>query len=116
MAWALDNFFIRITDTDGDAINGAKLYIFAAGTSTASTIYSNNVLSTTHANPVVADSGGKIAGVWLAAGSYKLRLTDADGNTLYEVDNYVVPDLSAIGDVTFEIISKTADYTVQTTD
>ncbi len=117
MAWALDNALVRITDANGDSINGAKLYIFAAGTTTPSTIYSNNALSTTHSNPVVADSGGLIAECWLAAASYKLRYTDADGNTIQEIDNYVVPDITAQNSLPpLPVTAKTSDYTILDTD
>ncbi len=120
MAWALDNALVRITDANGDSINGAKLFIFAAGTTTPSTIYSNNALGTTHSNPVVADSGGLIAECWLAAGSYKLRYTGAIGDgtdTIQEIDNYVVPDITAQNSLPpLPVTAKTSDYTILDTD
>ncbi len=119
MAWALDNALVRITDANGDSINGAKLYIFAAGTTTPSTIYSTNALSAilTRSNPVVADSGGLIAECWLAAGSYKLRYTDADDGTIQEIDEYVVPDITAQNSLPpLPVAAKTSDYTILDTD
>lgn len=83
----LTQVFTRITDANGDAVNGGKRYVFAAGTTTLSTIYSDAALGSSQANPVVADSGGKIARIYLVAGTYKIRDTDSDGNTLFEYDD-----------------------------
>ncbi len=120
MAWALDNALVRITDANGDSINGAKLFIFAAGTTTPSTIYSNNALSTTHSNPVVADSGGLIDECWLAAGSYKIRYTGPIGDgtdTIQEIDDYVVPNITAQNSLPpLPVTAKISDYTILDTD
>jgi hypothetical protein len=83
----------RITDTNGDAVSGGVRYVYAAGTTTPSTIYSDVGLTTTQTNPVTADSGGKLARIFLPAGSY--RILDKDGvggTTLFDADNYVIED------------------------
>ncbi len=116
MAWLVPNVLDRVTDANGDAVNAGKKYIFAAGTTTPSTIYSSNALSPTLSNPIVADSGGLLAEHWLSPASYKIRYTDADGNTLQEIDEYVVPDLTGLSTLNWPVLTKTADYTVLAAD
>jgi len=112
MAFLLNDFLLRITDTSGNPINGAKLFIFSAGTTTPSASYTSSALTTQHAHPVVADSGGMLAAVFLDDGDYKLRFTNVAGTTLYEVDNFAVPDLTALASIAFTVSAKTADYTM----
>ena len=106
----------RITDANGDAVSGGKRYVFDANTVTLSTIYSEETLTTTQANPVVADSGGKVARIFLSPGDYKIRDTTSDGTTLFEADDYTIDDLSELGAVDFPVVAKTADYTVAADD
>lgn len=112
-AYPMDNVFVRITDANGKAVSGGKVYVFTAGTTTPATTYScYAMVACSNAHPVVADSGGKIAAIYLAAGSYKIRYTNSAGTTLYEVDNYVITDIDAINDNNFPVTAKTSDYTV----
>lgn len=83
----------RITDANGDAVNGGVRYVYAAGTTTASTIYSDVTLSTTQTNPVTADSGGKLAQIFVPAGSYRIvDKVSSSGATLFDADNFVIED------------------------
>lgn len=66
-------------DANGDPLSGAKLYFFQVGTTTAITTYQDAALSTPHASPVVADSSGRFAPVYVNTSPYKTRLdTSAD--------------------------------------
>jgi hypothetical protein len=116
----LDNVFIRITDTDGNSVSGGKMRVFTCGTTTPVTTYSvsssGGVLSVPHADPIVADSGGKIAAVYVPAGCYKIRYLDAADATLYEVDNYILPDIDAINANNFPVEAKSNDYTLVAAD
>ena len=69
-----------------------------------------------HAHPVVADSGGKVAAIYVPAGAYKVRITNAAGTTLYEVDNYIVNDLDAVNTDNYPVSAKTTDYTMVAAD
>ena len=40
--------------------NGAQLFAYAAGTTSKTTVYKDNVASVSHTNPIVLDSGGNI--------------------------------------------------------
>lgn len=77
----------RALDANGDGVSGAKLYIYTAGTTTAATAYSDLGMTTPHAHPIVADSAGVFAAIYLPDGDYKYRLTDASDVVLQEADN-----------------------------
>lgn len=76
----------QFLDGNGDPLAGGLLYSYVAGSTTPLTTYSDNEV-TQNANPVVLDARGE-ADVWLAASNtYKLTLTDSDGNEIWTVDN-----------------------------
>ena len=91
---------------------GAKLYTYAAGTSTPLVSYSNVGLSAPHENPVVANSAGRLAllngvaaAVYLTDAKYKLVLKDAtEATTLGEIDNYGGIDADAISGVATDLL------------
>ncbi len=120
LADPLDNVFTRITDSNGRSVSGGKVYVFTCGTTTPVTTYavssSAGVLSSAQAHPVVADSGGKIAAMFVPAGCYKIRYTNSAGTTLYEVDNYILKDIDALNANNFPVAAKTDDYTVTSSD
>lgn len=71
---------------DGMPAVGAKLYTFAAATSTPRTAYQDRWLTVPHANPIVLNDQGA-ADVYLD-GYYNLRLYDADDILLWSIDNF----------------------------
>lgn len=81
-------------DNSGNPISGGKLCVYEAGTTTPATTYADASLATPNANPVVADSAGRMT-VFLASGSsYKfvLRTAGSDatcstGTVLWTQDN-----------------------------
>lgn len=108
----LDAVFFRITDANGRPRAG-KLGIYDEGTTNLSTIYSEKTLVTTQANPVVADAGGYLPPIFLAAATYKVIAYDTDGSTiLMENDHYVVPNLSGLNTINFPVVAKSADFTI----
>jgi hypothetical protein len=68
-------------DANGDPLAGALLYIYAANSSTPSTVYKDVGLTAgnVHTWPLVADANGRIPAFWVADGSYRARLTDDGG-------------------------------------
>lgn len=100
----------RATDSNGNNLPGAKLYFYATGTTTPQAAYSDSGLVTPHANPVVADSGGRFAPIYLdPALTYRAVLKDAEGaTTVYDIDpanqlgasvpTVSVKDFGALGD------------------
>lgn len=76
-------------DVNGDPLAGAKLYVYSAGTSTPASVYEDYSLSIEHSFPITADAAGIIPMFWVADGSYRVRLTDAAGNEVFDDDGIV---------------------------
>lgn len=83
----------------GSSMPGAKLHFFQTGTSTPQNTYQDAALTTPHANPVIADTNGVFAPIFLDPNlpDYRVTLTDSANvtQTGYPVDNY--PALSTGG-------------------
>jgi hypothetical protein len=76
-------------DINGDPLAGCKLYIFEAGTSTPATVYEDYSLSIEHTHPIAADAAGIIPMFWVDDGTYRVRLTDSQGNEIFDDDGVV---------------------------
>jgi parallel beta-helix repeat protein len=72
--------FLTALDDNGDPISGAKLRFYTTGTTTPVSVYTTSALSVAHAVPVVADSSGRFAAIYLdPAVTYRAKLyTSAD--------------------------------------
>lgn len=79
--------YIHVEDANGNPYVGAKLYVYAVGTTTKLAIYSNEALSVALTNPLTSDSAGNFALAYLAAGNYKLRAETSTGTLIWEFDN-----------------------------
>jgi hypothetical protein len=86
------NPFLRADDANGTPVSGGQLAVFDAGTTTPVTTYSDRALTTAQAQPLIANSAGEFAQSFVASGIYKIRVSDADGVTLYENDNVRIAD------------------------
>ncbi len=71
----MQHYTDTLFDTLGNAISGATIYVYAAGTTTASTIYSDNG-STTTTNPLTSGSDGSFD-FYAANARYDLVITHA---------------------------------------
>jgi hypothetical protein len=80
---------VAIPIEGGSVSAGAKPYFYQTGTTTDLTVYSDGDLATSHAQPVVADSNGEFAAIYLnpdASTLYKVVLKDSSDATLWTVD------------------------------
>ena len=69
---------------------GAKLFFYLTGTLTLQDVYTTSALTTTHANPVVADGSGRYPVIYTNdAINLRLIIKDAAGATLADVDPYI---------------------------
>jgi hypothetical protein len=73
---------------DGTVSPSAKLYHYAAGTTTLKNIYSDEDLQTTLAQPFVSDAAGRF--VFYASGDFKFRIDTSADVTLDTWDNFHV--------------------------
>ncbi len=78
-----------VVDAEGEVRVGAKLYVYAAGSTTPISVYTTSSLAVAQSNPVVSVSSGLFPAIYLdpADGNYKLVLKDSDDVTLYTEDN-----------------------------
>lgn len=77
---------VRINSA-GEPYAGAKINFYLTGTTTPTDTYQDSALGTAHANPVVADSAGQFAAIYLDPDiTYKAVITDSSDNVLDTVD------------------------------
>jgi len=74
MARLLQGGAVRALGPNGEAVPGAKLYLFEADSSTPVQTYSDVLLETFHPTPIVADSTGTFPEIYVPAGSYKVDI------------------------------------------
>lgn len=94
MATGITTSTQQITDSNGDPVSGAKIYVYNVGTTTLRAIYSDTGLSVAVSNPVICNSAGRtttdggttVGMVYTAVGSYKIVVKDSSDNTLFTFD------------------------------
>lgn len=91
MATLFDTGIFSVIGLDSELLVGATIGWFVSGTTTPVNSFTTSALSVANANPVPAAGDGRFPQIWLAAGTYKYVLKDADGNTLHTLDGYVAP-------------------------
>lgn len=112
MAVLLLQPYWQFFDSNGDPLNGGKVYTYAAGTNTPKATYTDNTENTELDNPIELDSAGRVV-AW-GTGAYKFIVKDALDNTIETTDNVsvfntsssTIPVATAAG--TVDVI--TADY------
>lgn len=105
----VSNPVFRCEDNDGVPLVGGKVYTYLTGTSTEKATYADVNGTTTNANPIVLDSRGE-ATIY-GTGSYKLVVTDADGNAITTVDPYTVMQITAFAQTLLDDTSATVART-----
>jgi hypothetical protein len=85
---------MQFFDINGDPLVGGKVYTYEAGTTTPLTTYTDNTGNSVNPNPVILNARGE-ASIWLGAGIYKFRLTDANDVELWTVD-YIAAPISGV--------------------
>ena len=77
-----------VLDTNADPYSGALAYFYATGTTTPQSVYTSAALSVAHANPVVADSAGKLPTIYMDPSlTYRCVIKNSTGSvTLHDID------------------------------
>jgi hypothetical protein len=88
MATLFQLSLVRATDSNGDPLSGAKLYVYGSGGSTLSTLYSDAAATSNLSNPVISDSSGVFPPVFInELSNYRVKLTNSGGSlTVYDAD------------------------------
>lgn len=76
----------QIVDANGNPYPGARLYFYDTGTTTERNVYQDENLTSLHTQPVVADSAGRHAAIYMQTGAYKVRCESSTGALIYEQD------------------------------
>ncbi len=79
-------FAQQYSDDNGVPLAGGKVYVYAAGTTTPTTTYSDVGLTVANTNPVILDAGGRCV-IYLDAGSYKFHVTTSADVVVWTQDN-----------------------------
>lgn len=82
MSIAVWTSFAQISNASGVPYSGAKINVYAAGTTTPLSLFSNAALSIAAANPIVCDADGTHAITYMATASYKTTVTTSAGASL----------------------------------
>lgn len=100
---------LQFFDSNGDPLALGKLYVYAAGTLTPATTYTDSTLATPNANPIILNSagrpasGGNVVGVYLDLASYKFVLKTSADVTVWTLDNVqstaVAANQSSLNDI-----------------
>lgn len=93
MAEPFDLFYLPFRpalDANGIVVAGASLTFYTSETLTKQTVYADAGLTTPLANPLTANAAGVWPSIYIDnTKTYRVRLLDADGGLLDEVDPYV---------------------------
>jgi hypothetical protein len=80
----------RALDSSGNPLAAATWTFYLSGTTTSTPVYTSSARTTAHSNPVVADSGGLFANIFLDDNvSYRAVLKTSAGSTIKDVDPYI---------------------------
>lgn len=90
-AWACPILPVEVTDVKGNALVGASVSVYLAGTSTLATLYSDATCTVTTVNPATTSSNGTITGVYVQDGLYDI-LPVKTGYGLALVEDVVLED------------------------
>lgn len=92
-------------DTQGNVLNGGKLFFYAAGSSTKQTTYNSSLGTVANSNPMILDAFGRLQSeVWLTTGLFYKEIlttstdTDPPVSPIWSEDN-----IAGINDATISI-------------
>ena len=95
MASSFKSPILQAIDQNGDPVPGAKLFVFASGTTTPVAVFSNQALTVALPNPVIANArgyfasaGGVVGNIFWNGQALRLRLTDPADAVIWEINNY----------------------------
>lgn len=111
---------LRFVDTaSGIALNGGKLFVYAAGTTTKINSYTDSTGSTPNSNPILLDARGECS-MWMPPNtSYKVTLspstdTDPPTNPIYTQDNITISGLGGTNQINIWTAAQQAAFTTLT--
>lgn len=102
---------VTVLNDNGVPISGALLHFYTTGTTTETNTYTDEALTTPHANPVVCDSSGRAGPIYFDTDTtYKCVVADASDTTVYTVDPVPQPGGAGLSLRVDQIASSPLDY------
>ena len=94
----------RVFDANGVIAPGAKVYFYLTGGLTPESVFTTSGLGTPHANPVVADGGGKLPNIYLdTTKTYRVvGKSSDDATTYFDIDPYNPQSAATFVNVTID--------------
>ena len=87
--YLLPSLRYTVLSTTGVPVSGAKVYAYAAGTTTKINTYTTAALSVANANPIIADSAGRILAFLTPGVAYDFVVNDASDVLMYSTLNVI---------------------------
>jgi len=105
----------QFTTSTGDLASSYQLFFYSPGTTTKKDTYTTSALSVANANPFILNSRGEPTGDIYLDGSYKVVFTTNTDTDPPTASIWTVDNVTSLQQLT-TILSKTANYTVTTSD
>lgn len=86
MAVAIITSFQQLLDNSSNVLNGGSVTVYASGTTTPLSLFSDTSLSVSATNPITLDAYGRHAMTYIATATYKILVKNSSGTTLYTRD------------------------------
>lgn len=74
-------------DDDGNPLSGGRVYFYTSGTATLKATYSDISRTVQNANPLTISADGRLSVDVFGNGSYRVRVADANGSTIWTEDD-----------------------------
>lgn len=106
--------FFPAEDTNGDPVSGAKMYVYQNETTTLSTVYAEEALTTPLTNPVVANSAGGWPAIWADGGAdpgdtqYSVTIVGPTGRVFRAPNSFVDVTPSVDADTAAALLAEAA--------
>lgn len=89
--------FQTVLDNNGAIAVNAKIYTYVAGTSTQAATWSDQAMTVSNGNPIIADGSGRFVAYLLPGASYKFVYQTSDGGAIKTVDNIAATPTTSAG-------------------
>ena len=94
----------QFCDSSGKPLNGGKVYLYDAGTTDDAAAFTDAALSSAATQPVILDSAGRIANIYVAAGQYYKVVVKTSADATVGTSDNIPPSIS-YGDSTLPVAS-----------
>jgi hypothetical protein len=92
--------YLTVLDGNGSPVPGARIYTYAAGTTTPIATYTDAALSVANHNPIIADAAGRYTAYLIPGTGYLFDIQSSTGSSIDTVDNILgVPSSASTIDI-----------------